>query len=301
MGRTLKIDPEFQNKLPPLTEEEYRQLEENILDEGRVRNPIIIWNDTIVDGHNRYKVVLEHPYVEWSVREMDFADKWEALAWICKNQLGTRNMTEDQKTMVMGEMYKARKHSHGGNRGNQHTKVPSCQADNLANRKQNRVAEQIADELNVSPATVIRAEMYVDGIEAIREEDPELADSILNSKKNVSKQTIRDIGKARPEVREMMIDDIRNDRKKRITKAETKEMLGIVETLSDETSMEYTIDHLTEQISMNAESFIRSLTNLLKDHADVCENNLLVVTESLDKIMISITKIKRSVNNGTQL
>lgn len=302
MGRTLKIDPEFQNKLPPLTDEEFRQLEENILDEGRVRNPIIVWNDTIVDGHNRYKVILKHPFVEWSVRDMEFADKWEALAWICKNQLGTRNMTEEQKTIVTGEMYKARKHSHGGDRGNQYTKVASSQPDNLAICKQNRVANQIAEELNISPASVIRAEMYVDGIEAIREEEPELADAIISSKKHVSKQTVRDIGKAHPVARKQMIDDIKNDRKKKITKAETKELIGIAETLTDDGNMEYTVDHLTEQIRINADAFIRSLSNMLMDHKDLCNEHQDKITKAIDEsITERINQIKERLNNGTQL
>ena len=38
----LKIDPEFEDKIPPLTEEEFRQLENNILSDGVVINPIII-------------------------------------------------------------------------------------------------------------------------------------------------------------------------------------------------------------------------------------------------------------------
>lgn len=40
----LKIDPEFQGKIPPLNFEEEQQLEQNILHEGRLLNPIIIWN-----------------------------------------------------------------------------------------------------------------------------------------------------------------------------------------------------------------------------------------------------------------
>ena len=40
----LKIDYEFQSKIPPLTVEEFRQLEENILADGVVINPIIVWN-----------------------------------------------------------------------------------------------------------------------------------------------------------------------------------------------------------------------------------------------------------------
>ena len=47
----LKIDPEFQGKIPPLNFEEEQQLEQNILHEGRLLNPIIIWNGFILDGH----------------------------------------------------------------------------------------------------------------------------------------------------------------------------------------------------------------------------------------------------------
>ena len=44
----LKIDPEFQGKIPPLNFEEEQQLEQNILHEGRLLNPIIIWNGFIL-------------------------------------------------------------------------------------------------------------------------------------------------------------------------------------------------------------------------------------------------------------
>ena len=46
----LKIDPEFQNQIPPLTDDEYKQLEENILKEGKLLSPLIVWNNTLVDG-----------------------------------------------------------------------------------------------------------------------------------------------------------------------------------------------------------------------------------------------------------
>ena len=79
MSRLLKIDPEFQNKIPPLTEDEYRQLEENILEAGKVFEPITVWNGTIVDGHNRYRIIMEHPFLEWSVREKTSATSGKPL------------------------------------------------------------------------------------------------------------------------------------------------------------------------------------------------------------------------------
>ena len=53
MLEELKIDPEFEKVIPPLTKDEYHQLEENILDDGRIMMPIAVWGDIIVDGHNR--------------------------------------------------------------------------------------------------------------------------------------------------------------------------------------------------------------------------------------------------------
>ena len=57
----LRIDQEFAEKIPPLTKEEFEQLEANILADGVVINPLIVWNGVIVDGHNRYRIIQMHP------------------------------------------------------------------------------------------------------------------------------------------------------------------------------------------------------------------------------------------------
>ena len=83
----LKIDPEFQNQINPPSFEETHQLEMNILKEERVLNPIITWNGYIVDGHTRYQVLRKYPFIPFEVIEKEFSSRYEALAWICKNQL----------------------------------------------------------------------------------------------------------------------------------------------------------------------------------------------------------------------
>ena len=93
----LKIDPEFQGKIPPLTFEELNQLEANILRDGRIINPLIVWQGLIVDGHNRYTIAKKHPEIPFTVHEKEFASRYEAIIWICKNQLGRRNLTPEQK------------------------------------------------------------------------------------------------------------------------------------------------------------------------------------------------------------
>ena len=60
----LRIDPEFESRIPPLTDDEFEQLEENILADGVIISPIIIWNDLIIDGHNRFRIFEKHPHIE---------------------------------------------------------------------------------------------------------------------------------------------------------------------------------------------------------------------------------------------
>ena len=109
MNPTLTIDPEFEAKCPPLTEDELAQLEENILEEGLVLMPLIVWNNTIVDGHNRYKIAQKHPGIEFRIHEKQFNNRYEDISWICKNQLGRRNLTPMQKKYLIGARYDAEK------------------------------------------------------------------------------------------------------------------------------------------------------------------------------------------------
>ena len=73
----LKIDPEFQSQIPPLTDDEFKQLEENILKEGKLISPLIVWGNTLVDGHNRYEIVQEHPEISFSTMPLPFESREE--------------------------------------------------------------------------------------------------------------------------------------------------------------------------------------------------------------------------------
>ncbi len=101
----LKIDPEFQSQIPPLTDDEFKQLEENILKEGKLISPLFVWNNTLVDGHNRYAILQKHPEIYFSTMPLPFESREEVLAWICKNQLGRRNLTPEQKKFLIGKQY----------------------------------------------------------------------------------------------------------------------------------------------------------------------------------------------------
>ena len=162
----LKIDPEFQNQIPPLTDDEYKQLEENILKEGKLLSPLIVWNNTLVDGHNRYAILQKHPEICFSTMPLRFESREEVLAWICKNQLGRRNLSPEQKRYLLGKQYEAEKKAAKIFRGNQYTlakKSGGAHDDNHHSGK--KTCDRIAEENGVSRASVLRASHYTRGID----------------------------------------------------------------------------------------------------------------------------------------
>ena len=86
----MKIDVEFQSLIPPLTYEEKKMLEESILSEG-CRDAIVVWNDTIIDGHNRYEICTKHG-IPFETVNREFESRNEVIEWIIKNQFGRRNL-----------------------------------------------------------------------------------------------------------------------------------------------------------------------------------------------------------------
>ena len=93
---TLTIDPEFRDLIPPLNEEELAMLEESIIANG-CESPLIVWNGTIVDGHNRYAICQKHD-IPFAVAEKDFDGREDAMLWMLRNQLGRRNLNSYQRS-----------------------------------------------------------------------------------------------------------------------------------------------------------------------------------------------------------
>ncbi len=98
--RELKIDSELKDLLPPLTDEEYKQLEKNILDNGFDRNfPIMEWHGFIADGHNRYSICKKHN-IEPVIGTLAYDTKEEVMEWMLDIQLGRRNLSPIQRIKV---------------------------------------------------------------------------------------------------------------------------------------------------------------------------------------------------------
>lgn len=91
----IKIDNEFRTLIPPLTEEEFNQLEANCLENG-IQDSLKTWDGILIDGHNRYEIAQKHG-LEFKTEEMEFSSRDDVKLWIIKNQLGRRNLDKWQR------------------------------------------------------------------------------------------------------------------------------------------------------------------------------------------------------------
>lgn len=95
----LIIDPELRDAMTHLRESEMESLTRQIISEG-CRDPLVVWNGVIVDGHNRYSICHEYN-IPFEYVEMDFGSKEKAKLWMADNQLSRRNMNVFQKCEVI--------------------------------------------------------------------------------------------------------------------------------------------------------------------------------------------------------
>ena len=203
----LKIDPEFQGKIPPLTFEELNQLEANILRDGRIINPIIVWQGLIVDGHNRYTIAKKHPEIPFTVHEKEFASRYEAIIWICKNQLGRRNLTPEQKKYLVGKQYEAEKALIPNEKGtNQYTSLVGGQNDHQPKNEKTRA--RIARETNTTDSFVRRAEHFAKGVDAAEEAVPGTRQKVLSGEVKPTAAEIASVARAPPEERPALVAEI---------------------------------------------------------------------------------------------
>ena len=228
---TLKINPEFEKLIPPLTDDEFELLESNILSEGEIFTPIFTWNGFIIDGHHRYQILSEHPDIKYRVIEKDFPNKFAVMSWICNNQLGRRNLTEKNKAYLIGKRYDAEKLAYGSPDRFEANKNADSARDTKyllqeKGKTNNLTRKRIANECGKSEAYVQKADAFAKGVDAAEEAVPGIKEEILSGgiKKPISQ--ISAIAKAPPEERRELTENLRMPRPS--SKKPSREMSAMI-------------------------------------------------------------------------
>lgn len=121
------IDNEFKGLIPPLTDEEYKGLEESILKDG-CRDALVLWGDILIDGHNRYSICKKYD-IPFKTVQKEFISRDDVKLWMIGNQLARRNINNYARTTLESVSDEIK------------TLLKTRKEKSLENLKQNRVCE----------------------------------------------------------------------------------------------------------------------------------------------------------------
>jgi len=198
---TIKIDPEFKNLMPPMSEDEFRGLEQLLLANG-CSDELVCWGSILLDGHNRLAICEKHN-IKYMVRYMDFADRDAAKVWIICNQLSRRNLSSEQISYLRGLRYQIEKKEHGGDRKSSHQNEDLISDISERLKKHcdiwhspGTTAEKLSKEFGVSKATIERDAKFAEAVDKL---PPEEKKEVLSGKSGKTKREIVNPPKAEEE------------------------------------------------------------------------------------------------------
>lgn len=279
------VDPRFRDKIPKPSEEERRRLEENILADGIVREPLVLWagKNILVDGHNRWDIIQKHPDIPYSTIEHEFKNEWDVIAWICRNQLGRRNISKVVYDKLLQEEYEAVQKIPGGDHKSAEFKNQSGGNPHLDDKSQ-KTRKILAEEHGITEQAVRSAVEFGRGLEAADEVVPGFKDEILSGETKAAKQDIAGMRKMGPEEIVATVEKIRNPQRVSFpsgneskSKVKSKEEEEIERTAARKTNkatvVEYGIEDLLEDLRMLQDDFVDKYHNAFDLHMDVATDN----------------------------
>ena len=188
----IQISETFKNLVPPQRPDEYKLLEESILKNGfDPAYPIILWDNTLIDGHNRYEICQKHN-IPFTTSEKSFDNEHDVINWIIDNQLSRRNITDDQRAYLIGKRYKEEKKEHGNTRESINKQVIRHTDVSLDDKS---TSQKIAEQSKVSHATVERAEKFADAVDKVAENTGINPQKIRSGQISATRKDIQDMSK----------------------------------------------------------------------------------------------------------
>ena len=152
------IDPRLRDELPPLSEAKKAILQEDLLARG-VLLPFLVWNGTLVDGHNRLEICEEHG-IPYETKEIEFDSIEDAKFWICKNQMAQRDMNDFQKCVkALEHEEKVKEEAHQRKKAAKKIELPHTNGEAAKSRKERETDAVLGAFAGVSSETLRKARL----------------------------------------------------------------------------------------------------------------------------------------------
>ncbi len=93
------VNEELKAYIDPLTPDEFDALERSILAEG-CRDALVLWNDLLIDGHNRYAICQKHGLPFHTIQATQFKNMDDVHLWMIDQHLGRRSVSDFQRGVL---------------------------------------------------------------------------------------------------------------------------------------------------------------------------------------------------------
>ncbi len=175
------VDPEFERLIPPLSEQELRQLECSLLDDGTL-SPLVVWapHNILLDGHHRLRLCRRHGIV-FTTTGLEFESRDAARLWIIGHQLGRRNLPPEEVAYYRGGQYQKAEKLQGarsdltpaestGIEGREASQDDGQATSGQGDTKSVRDAsKRLGKEFGVSPSTIKRDARFAEALDVLAE------------------------------------------------------------------------------------------------------------------------------------
>lgn len=309
--RELKIDPELRDLLPPLTSEEYKKLEKNIVDNGFDENfPIMEWQGFIVDGHNRYDICRKHN-IEPVIGTLAYETKEEVMEWMLDIQLGRRNLSPIQKIAIT-EKYRpiyekqAKKNKQNAmmiarqnNENNKNEQFSQISSTTVDSKNKIDVRAKLAETAGVSTDT------YSKGKKILNSNNEKLKQEVLSGEKSINAGYKELTGKKENKKEEVKNENPSTSQIQPPKSKVSEEVKQICEDLKTEKTKEYLdsiwdykvsiIECMNADFDMYYDGFVSILNDMenrvTKSELDECIKN---AEKNVEKLLAAIELAKNT-------
>lgn len=221
----MTIDKEFEALIPPLSNEEFSQLEENCLKEG-IRDSLVVWDNgdgfVLIDGHNRYKIAQKHN-LPYNHRRMEFPDREAVKRWIILNQFGRRNLSAYDRSILALKLKpmlteQAKKRMSDGAKGTQ-----------ISAEAKGETRNDVAKVAGVSHDTIHKVEVIQNS------GDKKLIEDVRNGETSINKayQTVKGIDPVKPKTPAQMKREHFEKAKEEHEAFQSQKIVGVSEIAKD--------------------------------------------------------------------
>jgi len=179
----LEDNEELFHLLPLHSKDEAEELKKAVVGDGGFTDAIkyCVWEgkNITLDGRNRMMLWSSLPedtkIAPPQVKRIELEDGMDPRQWILRNQLARRNLTPQQKSLILGDLYNK-------------VKAPVGKPPNEENGKQ--TLTEFSEEYNENPNTVRHDAKFATAMDKVREVNPKFADDIVNGDVKATKESI---------------------------------------------------------------------------------------------------------------